>query len=121
MDTYTFIKKAGKKGRGVFACKNFLQNDIIECCHVILVESLLDEPNPFKSYVFRVSKTKIALLLGNGSLYNHSFKPNARVQFNSRKKIAQIIAYKSIKAGEEICFNYNGNPNGKDSVGFDVV
>ena len=60
------------------------------------------------------------LALGYGSLYNHSYRPNARyVDLSERTKL--FTAIRDIAAGEEITVNYNGEPEDQTPVGFDVV
>ena len=63
---------------------------------------------------------KLALALGYGSLYNHSYRPNARyVDLAGRTKL--FTAMRDIAAGEEITVNYNGEPEDDTPVGFEVV
>jgi SET domain-containing protein len=57
---------------------------------------------------------------GYGSLYNHSYRPNARyVDLAGRTKL--FTAIRDIAAGEEITVNYNGEPGDETPVGFEVV
>ena len=61
-----------------------------------------------------------ALALGYGSLYNHSYRPNARyVDLGDRTKL--FTAIWDIAAGEEITVNYNGEPGDETPVGFEVI
>lgn len=110
------------KGRGVFATQDFKFKDVIEVCPVVVVDCEKDEPNPFVRYVFRWSRTKVALLMGFGSLYNHAHVPNVKVLESRAAMIAKIVATRDIKAGEELCFNYTGSRTkpGTD-VGFGAV
>jgi hypothetical protein len=63
---------------------------------------------------------EFALCLGFGSLYNHSFAPNARyVQYGPSRAI-RFIALRPIAAGEEITVNYNGAPSDGSPVWFEV-
>jgi hypothetical protein len=56
---------------------------------------------------------------GYGSLYNHSYRPNARyVDLAGRTKV--FTALRDIAAGEEITVNYNGEPGDVTPVGFEV-
>jgi len=71
-------------------------------------------------YVFDWGKGTVALALGYGSLYNHSYAPNARYDDEGqRTKI--FTALRDIEAGEEITVNYNGHEDDQSPVGFDVI
>ena len=50
------------------------------------------------------------MALGYGSLYNHSFKPNARYTKGPAEMAIKFSALRDIAAGEEILINYNGTP-----------
>ncbi len=70
-------------------------------------------------YVFAWGKKTVALALGYGSLYNHSYKPNARYE-DDGQQTKVYIAIKAISAGEEVTINYNGEPRNKSPLWFDV-
>ena len=62
----------------------------------------------------------LALALGYGSLYNHSYRPNARYDdVGQRTKL--FTALRAIEPGEEITINYNGDPEDGSPVGFEVI
>ena len=58
--------------------------------------------------------------LGYGSLYNHSYRPNARYD-DEEGRIMVFTALRDIGRGEEITVNYNGEPGDETPVGFEVV
>ena len=60
-----------------------------------------------------------ALALGYGSLYNHSYRPNARYE-DVGPRTKSFLAIRDI-GGEEITVNYNGKPRSRTAVWFDVV
>lgn len=64
-------------------------------------------------YFFEYTNKHFAVALGYGSLYNHSYTPNARYLYNFKARCLKIIAIKNIKMGEEIFFNYNYYPDDK--------
>ncbi len=72
------------------------------------------------TYVFEWTKKTSAIALGYGSIYNHSFTPNARY-YDGRNQTKIFMAIRDIKAGEEITVNYNGDPKKKDKVDFHVI
>ena len=68
-----------------------------------------------------VDGNEAALALGLGSLYNHSYSPNARyVKDFDRRKI-DFVAIRNISVGEEITVNYNGDPKNLKPLWFDTV
>jgi SET domain-containing protein len=62
----------------------------------------------------------VAVALGYGSLYNHSYQPNARYDDESGKTKV-FSALRDIAPGEEIVVNYNGVPEDKTPVWFKVM
>ena len=59
-----------------------------------------------------------AIVLGYGSLYNHSYAPNARYYTTFDTRTLDIVALKDIPIGEEITVNYNGEPEDQSAVWF---
>lgn len=118
-----FVKDTGKYGRGVFAKRNIKKGEIIEIAPVIIIKK--DEWEKMKNtilsnYVFRWKQHK-AIVLGYGSLYNHSYRPNAKYITNFNDQTIDFYARTNIKKGEEILVNYNGKPDDLTPVWFDVL
>jgi len=109
------VKNTFKKGRGVFALRNFKEGEIVENCPIIHVEAKerkTVEKTIFNFYIYPWKSTRSgALALGFGSIYNHSFTPNADWKQNFRSRTMVYRAIKDIKKGEEITINYNGEPD----------
>lgn len=118
------IKKVPGKGRGVFARQDIPKGAIIEKVPVLIVpvRHLVDGfDNPtLNRFFFIWEKDVVAVCLGYGSLYNHSFQPNARYDEDGPSRMI-FSAIRPIQKGEEICINYNGDPKCKDPVSFKVV
>lgn len=114
MDLY--IKETKKTGRGVFASRDFSMGEVIEACPVIVISEkdfdMLDN-TLLGHYTFCWNNNCGAIVLGYGSIYNHSYAPNARFEPDFETRIMRFIAIKNIKKDEEITTNYNGNPNDK--------
>ena len=74
------VKRARGKGRGVFARRAIRKGEVFETCPVLVVPAaaIEDYSTGFGPYVFEWGEGKVALALGFGSLYNHSYRPNAR-------------------------------------------
>lgn len=109
-------------GRGVFAAIDIKANEVIEVCPVIEfpkkdLEFL--KQTLFKNYYFMWGKglETVAVCLGFGSLYNHSYEPNATYKKDIEHEIIHFIALYDIKKDQEITVNYNfGNPDDKSTL-----
>jgi SET domain-containing protein len=118
------VKRVTGKGRGVFARKAIRRGEIIERVPVIVLplRDVMRDPDDWTGlgcYCFEWGRETVALALGFGSLYNHSFEPNARYDDEARQ--AKVFsAIRDIDAGEEITINYNGDPDDRSPVWFDV-
>ncbi len=114
------VQKLPKKGRGVFALKNFKEGEIIEKCPVINVtptERKHCEKTILANYIYPWRSTLSgSIVLGYGSLYNHSFNPNADWKQNFKNESMVYRALRDIKRGEEITVNYNGEPDDKTLI-----
>jgi SET domain-containing protein len=97
-------------GRGVFALDKIEKGEIIEECHFIeLVEkdySNLDESIQDISFAWPLLGTSHAIVLGFGSIYNHSDNNNASWTTDSEKMCYRFYAVSDILPGDEICTNY---------------
>ncbi len=116
------IRRVRGKGRGVFARRPIEEGEVIETCPVLILpaSSIEDFSDGLGAYVFEWGRGRLALALGYGSLYNHSYRPNARyADLADRTKL--FTAIRDIAAGEEITVNYNGEPGDRTPVGFEVV
>jgi len=73
------VRKTPKAGRGVFALKDFAPGEIIEKCPIINVtpkERKHIEKTILNFYVYPWRSTRSgSIVLGYGSIYNHSFTP----------------------------------------------
>jgi hypothetical protein len=120
------VSAAGPKGRGVFAARGFAAGELVERAPVIVVppaEKDAVERGPLGDYVYAWGRRKEldAVVLGYGSLYNHSFRPSAVYLRRPAEPALDFVALRAIAAGEEITVNYNGDPADATPVWFDVV
>jgi len=99
-------------GRGVFADKDIAPGEIIEECHLVVMS---DKPSPLRDYLFNLCKpeqpdevAKHGLVLGFGSIYNHSNKPNTHYEYDHDKFVVRFTAISAIYRDEEI-FTYYGH------------
>lgn len=120
------IKNSPGKGRGVFAQQNFKKGEVIETCPVIVlpseeIDSL--ELTELYNYYFAwgPDSKDAAIALGYGSLYNHSYNPNARYYKDFENGLLKYVCIRDIQKGEEITINYNCDPEDKTPVWFDLA
>lgn len=99
------IQYDSKKGRGVYADLLIKPGEIIEVCHLLIMEEH-QMGDALEGYVYQYDVKRVALALGNGSLYNHSGDSNADYYFNKKKKLLYIEAKRKITPGEEILIDY---------------
>jgi uncharacterized protein len=111
-----------KAGRGVFATQHISKGEVIEVCPIIEIpgeqSELLRQSDLINYYFLWGDKLQaIAIALGFGSLYNHSYEPNATYIKLTEERIIQFIALQDIEKDTEITVNYNyGNPNDKNPL-----
>lgn len=117
------IKSFIGRGRGVVATQNYISGEIIETCPVIPLskkERAQIDPTVLYNYYFNWTDEGAALALGYGSLYNHSYQPNALYERDYSTNQIIFRSYRPIHAGEEITVNYNNNPEDTTPVWFDT-
>lgn len=115
----TTVRRVRGKGRAVHSAVFYWPGDIIEVCHVIIVGNDPDNPRAlYNSWAYNWYG-QCAIALGNGSLYSHSYTPNANWRCNRRARTITIFALKDIALGDEITLNYNG-VGSMEPVGFKV-
>jgi hypothetical protein len=100
------------KGRGVVAQRRFRAGETVERPPVLVIpakEAPLIRDTRLAHYYFEWGDDykQAAIALGFGSLYNHSYTPNARYEFCEAEECLEFIALRDIEAGDEITINYN--------------
>lgn len=113
-----FVARTHDRGRGVFTNKKIKRGQTIEMCPII-VFSKNDREQINGTFLYEYyfewgeSGKKGAVALGYGSLYNHSYSPNAKYNPDFDLNILEFEAIRNIEAGEEITVNYNLDPEDK--------
>ncbi len=118
------VKQIKGKGRGVFARRPIVRGEVIEQVPMIVMPGTEFEQGLSSTlladYCFAWGDNQVALALGYGSIYNHSYTPNARYDdVGPRTKV--FTALRAIEPGEEITVNYNGKPRSRSRVWFRVI
>jgi uncharacterized protein len=97
--------RRGRRGRGVFALRDFREGEIVETCPTVVVADE-DVEGVARHYVFSARQSgKLLLVLGYGMLYNHSAEPNLFHRTAGRLLI-EFVALRDIAAGEELTHDY---------------
>lgn len=119
-----FFANSDTHGKGVFAARDIEEGEVIEVCPLILFP---------KSQLAHVRATVLddyyfdwggegewfAFCLGYGSLYNHSYEPNAEYGMDFEAQTIDFYCIKPIPAGNEIFINYNGDADNRAKVWFE--
>ena len=105
------IRPSPGKGRGVFAERDFAEGEVIERCPVLVLEGRYRPVfgrTVIGAYHFTwVQESEVvALPLGYGCIYNHSWTPNADWVNLIRDNMMDFVAIRDISAGEEVCTHY---------------
>ena len=120
------VKDSPGKGRGVFAQRKFKKGEVIETCPVIVLPAeeidaleLTQLYNYYFAWGFESKDAAIAL--GYGSIYNHSYTPNAKYYKDFENSLLNYVCIRNIHKDEEITINYNCDPEDKTPVWFDLA
>jgi SET domain-containing protein len=109
------LKRTRGKGLGIYATENIAEGTVIERAPVLPMtptERKHAGKTILNHYMYPWRSTRGACIaFGYGSIYNHSFTPNADWKQNFKMKQMVYTAIKPIKKGEEITVNYNGEPD----------
>ena len=116
-----YVATRDAKGRGVYSTKTIRRGAIIERCEVLEIPevdtALLDETVLYNYYFcWGEDQNDGAIALGNGSIYNHSYTPNAIYRIDLDDQVLEFEALRDIPANEEITINYNGVPEDKSPL-----
>jgi hypothetical protein len=119
-----FVAYSEVHGKGVFAGRDIEEGEVIEVCPIILFpkEELIHmRQTVLDDYYFDWGEKGewFAICLGFGSLYNHSYTPNAEYGMDFDAQTIDFYCIKPIPAGQEIFVNYNGDVDNQSKVWFE--
>jgi uncharacterized protein len=105
------VGPTAKKGRGVFATRAFAKDELVEAAPVIVMpacdQNLVHE-TLLNDYVYEW-RDSIAVALGYGSLYNHSWDPNLEYRKRHAEALIEYVAIRDIAEGDELTINYSSS------------
>ena len=120
---YLYLKDIPGKGRGVFCSENIKKGTLIEECPVIVCppedRTHIDKTFLYNYYfLWEDDHLSTAIALGFGSMYNHSYSPNAYYETFYEDQVIQFLALEDIPANTEITVNYNHDPKDQTPLWF---
>ncbi|MCG2615610.1 SET domain-containing protein [Terrimonas sp. NA20] len=123
---FLYISDAGASGRGVFSSEDIDAGTLIEVSPVIVMSGddrkHLDR-TLLHDYIFEWGhdQQECCMALGYVPLYNHSAASNCEYEMDFDHALIGIRTVRAIKAGEELCINYNGDWDDAKPVWFQTA
>ena len=120
---FLYIAESDLGGRGVFSGEVLEDGDLIEICPaLVLPENDLPVIHGTRLhdyyFLWGDEQKQCAIALGYGSLYNHSYEPNARYLIDYEQDTIDFYCIRRIGPSDEITVNYNGEPSDDTPVWF---
>lgn len=120
------IRTIPGKGRGVFATVPIAAGECFERSPVIVIpreEIIHIRRTVLADYYFKWNNERKngAIALGHGSLFNHSYHPNAVFHLQLDDLRVDFVALRPIAPGQEITVNYNGDPEDTSRLWFHPI
>jgi len=114
-----YVKAVKGKGNGVFTKEPIPANTTVEISPVVVLskkESDIADDTILRDYTFLwgPKQVKGCIALGYCSVYNHSYTPNCENEMDFDENTMSVMTLRDIKAGEELCINYNGDEMDED-------
>ncbi|MBO9660877.1 MAG: SET domain-containing protein-lysine N-methyltransferase [Chitinophagaceae bacterium] len=122
---FLYVADAGASGRGVFSSEDIAAGTLIEVSPVIVMSGEdrkhLDQ-TLLHDYIFEWGhdQQQCCMALGYVPLYNHSSSSNCEYEMDFDHALIGIRTVRDIKAGDELCINYNGDWNDEKPVWFEI-
>lgn len=89
-------------GYGVFAGRSYQKGEEVDRAVALVVDA---DAGGLENYTFEIDERKCHLVLGNGSIFNHSEQENLEY-FLATKRIFSFVATRDVQEGEELTINY---------------
>ena len=108
------------EGRGVFATEDIVPGEIVERAPLVVMGFRMNYHKDPAIWNYMFTNTcpcedckkhggHFLMVMGYGQIYNHQDDNTAEIRFDLKNQIADIVAIKKIKKGEEIFVNYGPN------------
>jgi uncharacterized protein len=118
-----YVALSANMGRGVFTKVDLRKNTVIEIAPVIVMSksdrAFLDQ-TLLHDYIFEWGIDQCCMALGYVPLYNHSFEANCEYEMDFKKDLIKVKTVRSVRAGEELFINYNGDWNNRKPLWFET-
>ena len=96
------VKESSIHGKGAFALKDFVKDEILECDVLEITKSPLVE-----NYIFPFIGSRVCIHVGWASFLNSSERPNLRhLRIDTEKNVSYFRIIKDISTGEELTLRY---------------
>ncbi|RFM28892.1 SET domain-containing protein [Deminuibacter soli] len=120
---FLFVAPSEKGGRGVFTSKKIPVGTVLEISPVLVLtakERATIEDTKLYNYIFEWgdNRKQAGLALGYISMYNHDYKANCVYEMDYENALMTIKTVKPIAKGDELCINYNADPDDETLVWF---
>ena len=120
---FLFIAPTDFMGRGVFTSEDIAAGTLVEVAPVIIMcmeERKLLDKTLLHDYIFEWGddEKQCCMALGYVPMYNHSYNSNCEYEMDYDQQLISIQTVQSIKAGEELFINYNGDWNDSKPLWF---
>lgn len=105
--------------RGNIATRDIKKNTIIERCPVILVETEYEdflEKTKLSSYYFIWNDKYHCIVLGYGSIFNHSKNNNTKYYRDEKDHTMVFKTIKDVKKGEELFTDYYDGDDSEEVI-----
>ena len=102
----TRIEHFPGKGRGVVACRDFDDDDVIESAHVIEIPVQLLRSDSLFQHSMAWDNAHDCIALGHMMLLNHSSNPNCKTRNDFESRTKTLYAIRPIAAGDELTVDY---------------
>ena len=120
-----YIELTQKKGKAVFTNIEIEAGVVVEISPVIVMngnDRVHLDKTLLHDYIFEwgEKKDKCCMALGFIPIYNHSYTSNCEYFMDFEEEIIFVKTVRTIKKGEELTINYNGDWNDTTKVWFEV-
>ena len=118
-----FVAKTEHKGWGVFTKSNIAADTVVEISPVVVMtqdERKLIDQTILYNYIFEWDNEQCCMAMGLIPIYNHAYSSNCEYFQDYDEGTIFIKTVRDIKAGEELCINYNGDWDNNKEVWFEV-